>query len=516
MDQEERTLRPGDVVADKYRVERELGRGGMGAVFLAVHQRLDERVAIKVLHPSFARDRGIAKRFEREARAAARIKSEHVARMIDVGELADGAPYLVMEHLVGRDLGDEVEARPEVAPVAEVVDWIVQACVALAEAHAQGIVHRDVKPPNLFLTHRADGSPLVKVLDFGIAKAVSSDGPASANVLTGTATMLGSPAYMSPEQVRSSRDVDERTDVWSLGVALYELLSRTHPFRGGSPSAVLAAVVMDPPAPLTEARPGLPLDLMLVIERCLQKSAADRYPDVGALARALAPFGHASTRTVADRVVAILAARTTLTYDPERAPLAAYAPLPSPGSERGRETPLLPPPAFAAQWPARSPAAAITAPSAPVAPAVPDAAPAAPRAPLPSVRNDAGNTAATATGTSTIVRRSRRSLLLLGVLALVAGAAVGGVLMITREPPAPAPSPSPPSPSPSPSSLPAVSASSTPSVASEAPAVAASDAPTASVGAARAAPVARPTGSAPRGASQPKPKPRPNDVDERL
>ena len=211
----------GEMLAGKYRVERVLGAGGMGVVVLARHVQLDQLVALKFLLAQSLTNPKVVARFEREARAVVKLKSEHVARVLDVGTMEAGAPYIVMEYLEGEDLSQTVERRGPL-PVAEAVDYLLQACEALAEAHGMGIVHRDLKPGNLFLTRRVDGKSLVKVLDFGISKL---EGGREDLALTQPAEVVGSPKYMSPEQLRASRLADARSDIWSLGVILYELIT---------------------------------------------------------------------------------------------------------------------------------------------------------------------------------------------------------------------------------------------------------------------------------------------------
>jgi serine/threonine-protein kinase len=295
----------GDVLAGKYVVERVLGAGGMGVVVAAKHVELGERVALKFLLPAAASRGDMAARFQREARAAVRIKSEHVARISDVGRLPNGAPYMVMEYLAGRDLAAELAARGAL-PIALAVEWVLQACEAIAEAHALGIVHRDLKPANLFLTKRADGSDLVKVLDFGIPKAAADE--AGAPSLTATHGIMGSPLYMSPEQIRSSKNVDARADVWSLGVILQELVTGKPPFHADAMTALLAAILTDAPAPLRLVLPSAPVELERAVSRCLEKDVALRMPSVAAFADALSPFASPSARFSIERITKVLGA----------------------------------------------------------------------------------------------------------------------------------------------------------------------------------------------------------------
>jgi tRNA A-37 threonylcarbamoyl transferase component Bud32 len=273
---------PGTVLMGKYRVDRVLGAGGMGMVVAATHLHLKEQVALKFLLPEVLTNYEVVQRFLREAQAAVRLKGEHVARVIDVGSLPDGVPYIVMEYLHGSDLSGQL-ARRGTLPPAETVDYVLQACEALAEAHALGIVHRDLKPANLFLTRRPDGSTLVKVLDFGISKAPV----AVESELTRTHAVMGTPSYMSPEQMRSSRDVDGRSDIWSLGVVLYECLSGRRPFESETFSGLCFQVAIDPIPPL---RVALPRGLDAAVYRCLEKDPTARFESVADLAAALAPY----------------------------------------------------------------------------------------------------------------------------------------------------------------------------------------------------------------------------------
>jgi serine/threonine-protein kinase len=273
-------IESGTIVAGKYRIESILGKGGMGIVYRAYHLALEEDVAIKVLRREVSRDQETSQRFEREAQSAAKLKSEHVARIKDVGMFEDGLPYMVMEFLEGADLGQMVDTHGAMTiPVA--VDLVLQACDAIVEAHSLGIVHRDIKPTNLFVSFRPDQSAIVKVLDFGISKSANGTDLS----LTQTQSMLGTPAYMSPEQMRSARSVDARTDVWSIGTVLYELVEGRRPFEAESFSEMCVMVAVDPPARMTKA-----IDLDPVIVRCLAKQPADRYPHVAELMRDLAAF----------------------------------------------------------------------------------------------------------------------------------------------------------------------------------------------------------------------------------
>jgi serine/threonine-protein kinase len=284
------TLAAGDVIGGKYVIESVLGEGGMGTVYAAYHQLLDITVAIKVLSPDLAQNRAVIDRFLREARAVARLKSEHVARVMDVGTLEAGQPYIVMELLDGEDLEHRFE-RTGKLPVADAVDCVLQALEAVAHAHAAGIVHRDLKPANLFLASTPDGREIVKVLDFGIAKlspVVKHDGARS---LTGEHTVLGSPSYMSPEQVRDSSVIDHRADLWALGVILYEMVTGREPFAGGSVGEVFGAILHATPVPLRQLEPDVSPDLEAAVVRCLTREVDRRFSSVAELARALAPFG---------------------------------------------------------------------------------------------------------------------------------------------------------------------------------------------------------------------------------
>jgi len=302
---EDIAVREGDVIAGKYQVERLLGAGGMGYVVAAKHVHLDESVALKFLHREFLTRPGVAERFTREAKAACKIKSEYVARVYDVG-MHEGAPFLVMDHLVGRDLSTVLlENGP--LPVDAAVEYAMQTCAALAAAHSIGIVHRDVKPENLFLVEH-QGLPTVKLLDFGISR-IALTGLASGEVsrMTG-ATTIGTPLYMSPEQIRSSASADGRSDLWSLGIVLYELLTGIPTFHAEDLSEVFAAILEQEPLPLRGLRPDVPPGLVEVLDRCLRKDPEERFQNAAELAAALLPFAPARALAVAERSSSTLGA----------------------------------------------------------------------------------------------------------------------------------------------------------------------------------------------------------------
>lgn len=298
-------IRQGEVIAGKYQLSRVLGSGGMGIVVEAFHIHLEEKVAIKFLSEASLANPEVVARFAQEARAAAKIKSEHVARVFDVGSLDSGAPFMVMEFLEGVDLSTWLAERGPL-DVELAVDFVLHAAEALAEAHSQGIVHRDLKPTNLFCIRRADGTLSVKVLDFGISKSLGWR-PSTPNLsLTKTSAVMGSPLYISPEQMQSSKHVDARTDIWSLGVILYELLTGTVPFDGNNIAEVCSRVTTQPAAPLRRKRPDVPGPLESAVGRCLEKDRERRFRNVAELADAMAPYGSSRATESETRISRIM------------------------------------------------------------------------------------------------------------------------------------------------------------------------------------------------------------------
>jgi serine/threonine-protein kinase len=328
----------GETLAGKYTVERVLGVGGMGVVVAAKHIHLGERVAIKFLLPHALARPDVVKRFLQEGQAAAKMKSDHIARVRDVGTLDNGAPYLVMEYLEGEDLGVVLRAKGTIS-IDVAVGYVLQSCEALADAHSAGVIHRDLKPGNLFLTRKNDGTPVIKIIDFGISKVgVTGDGmpPIGNGEMTETAMMMGSPLYMAPEQMASARDVDGRSDIWSLGIILHTLITGQPPFKAASVMQVYELIIAGAP-PLRKDLPGAPEGLEKILLKCLQKQRKDRYDNVADLAAALVEFGPAGARDSAERTARILLVNTGKGSDrPPGPPLSgelAVAATPAPRDE---------------------------------------------------------------------------------------------------------------------------------------------------------------------------------------
>lgn len=292
----------GDLIANKYRVDRILGAGGMGVVVAATHVDLERPVAVKLIREELATDPGVVERLMLEARAAAKIKSDHVGRVLDVGKLENGVPYIVMEFLEGMDLCQMLEETGPL-PIKDAVDFVLQACEALSEAHLANIVHRDLKPENLFVSRLPDGSPHIKVLDFGISKQL---GDSSRRQLTNPSSAVGSPQYMAPEQMQA-RDVDLRVDIWALGAILYELITNHPAFEGSSLPEVCIKVMGEEPPALSVYVPQVPDALQAVVTRCLTKDPNQRYAGIGDLVHDLAPFGSERSTQSRNRIAGVLA-----------------------------------------------------------------------------------------------------------------------------------------------------------------------------------------------------------------
>ncbi len=332
----------GEVLAGKFRIERVIGRGGMGVVVAATHVHLGERVALKFLLPEALENPEAVQRFAREARAAVRIKSEHVGRVSDVGTLDNGAPYMVMEFLDGIDLSEWL-LRRGVLPIEQAVEFMLQACEALAEAHILGIVHRDLKPANLFVIERPDGTLAIKVLDFGISKTAGLANSGAS--MTKTSAAMGSPLYMSPEQMQSAKDVDPRGDIWALGVVLYELISARTPFPGETIAELVLKVVTAVPRPLAGVSPPVPPRLEAVIFKCLEKEREQRFQNIGELAAALAEFAPRHSKISVRRIASLM----------QRAGMSATGPRAPASSDRGvapavPATSTVPAPQTMASW----------------------------------------------------------------------------------------------------------------------------------------------------------------------
>ncbi len=303
-------LQPGQIIGERYRVGELLGGGGMGVVQAGTHVLLGTPVAIKVIRSELKGDNEVVQRFVNEARAAAALKGEHIARVFDVGLLESGEPYMVMEQLDGVSLDQYIAGRGALTR-AEAVDIVLQVCEGLDEAHAAGLVHRDIKPANLFLARRPDDRLSVKILDFGIAKRIDTTSPA----LTNPGKSVGSPWYMSPEQMLTPSSVDEHADVWSLGILLFELLTSRLPFEGESIPQVCANVLAAPAPPLSQYRPGLGPELDAIVLRCLEKEPARRYASVRELAQALLPFASSSLHAATAEPVPAFEPRPAASYD---------------------------------------------------------------------------------------------------------------------------------------------------------------------------------------------------------
>jgi len=287
---------PNDLLFRKYRIERIVGRGGTSVVFAARHEQLGTRVAIKVLNVSADTEEEATRRFLREARAAAALRSPHVARILDVDIDERGRRCQVMELLEGRDLS-RVIAEESPLPIAQAVGYVAHVCAGMEEAHAAGILHRDLKPQNVFLTTASTAEPLVKILDFGVSKILDSTLRVTASSTTQSGVLIGTPLYMSPERLKSPAEAEPRADVWAVGAILFELLTGKRPFVAATLPGLIAVLLSDdPPASVAAARPDVPDALAKVIESCLQKDVAQRMPSMAQLRDALGPWTPAWAR----------------------------------------------------------------------------------------------------------------------------------------------------------------------------------------------------------------------------
>jgi serine/threonine protein kinase len=331
-------LREGDVLAGKYRIEKVLGAGGMGVVVAARHIDLDQRVAIKCLLAHTRTMPEIVERFTREARAAAKIHGEHVARVIDVGRFEDGTPFMVMEYLQGHDLAAQLQLHGPL-PLHDAVRYLLETCEAVVQAHALRIVHRDLKPQNLFLAQQPGRRPIVKVLDFGISKVIEP----GASALTKTSSVMGTPYYMSPEQLLSSKNVDERSDIWALGVIFYELLIGEPPFVAETGPEIIAQVLQNNPQPASARRADLPAGIDQLIGKCMRTKVEERFANVADLAHALMPFAAQADRESVVAIANVLGLPSLPTGDTMLAQAPAVA------VTQGTRGPSKPPPSGVAQ-----------------------------------------------------------------------------------------------------------------------------------------------------------------------
>jgi serine/threonine-protein kinase len=291
----EALLAGSELVAGRYRLEQVLGMGGMGYVVAATDvapEGRSQRVAVKFMLPDAMKSASLHRRFVREVEAIGRLRSEHVCRLLDAGRLPDGAPFMVMEHLVGSDL-ERLVADRGALPLWEAADYTLQILDAIAEAHGQGIIHRDLKPANVFLAQLDDGAAVIKVLDFGVAKA--ADGLHS----TATDSLMGSPSFMAPEQIVSSKRVDERADIYSIGSILYYLLTGRPPFEAEQLPALCLKVLSEDPIPPTAYRQDLPPEVDDIVLTCMAHDADGRYPNAAELAYAIMGFASDRCRPLA-------------------------------------------------------------------------------------------------------------------------------------------------------------------------------------------------------------------------
>ena len=301
--------------AGRYRIDSVLGTGGMGIVYAATHAELGLPVAIKVIHPSLMDSLEARARFNVEARALAALRSPHALRVLDAGQLGTNRCFLVTERLEGMSLAALLEANGSL-PVETAVDYVLQACAALSEAHQLGLVHRDIKPENLFLAQFRNSTSLVKLMDFGIARWIGEG--ARSGRITNPRSSLGSPCYQSPEQMENALEVDERSDIWSLGLVLYELITDCCPFEADTIQETCWKVLQGPRPSLAVARPGIEPGLAAVVDRCLTRDRSKRFGSMRQLASALRPFATQPQPAPADSRALRRTSRTTSGVDSRR------------------------------------------------------------------------------------------------------------------------------------------------------------------------------------------------------
>jgi serine/threonine-protein kinase len=356
----------GQMLTDRYRIDERISEGGMGTVYRATHVLMDKRVAIKVLHPSLAADDKIVARFSREARAASRISHPHALNVTDFGESESGVVFLVMEFLDGRTLKEVIHSDGPM-PLSRAVEIIKQVSGALDAAHAEGVVHRDLKSDNIMLVEGANGSDWAKVLDFGIAKIKETAGHTDPG-LTAPNLIIGTPQYMSPEQCSQASAIDARSDIYSLGIIIYELLTGHVPFTGDSPTAIMMKHLQEPPPSVMEERDDLPPQVGMVITSALAKRPEDRFQSAGELsealaaaakgqmpARALSATNPASSSSETNRIVVPTdsneAPRNTRENELDEATVISARPAAIDYETRGAATrPIEPPPPKSSPW----------------------------------------------------------------------------------------------------------------------------------------------------------------------
>jgi serine/threonine-protein kinase len=342
-------LQPGTAVTPSIRLERRLGAGGMGSVWIAEHMALRTQVVVKFMAVELAASAEAVERFSREAAAAAQVKSPHVVQMLDHGVTPDGIPFIVMELLEGQDLGKFLAARGRLT-VAETAEIIGQVCKALARAHERGIVHRDIKPDNIFLCAGFEGETFVKLLDFGIAKADARLGGSSG---TKTGAMIGTPFYMSPEQIVGAKTIDWRTDLWSLGIVGYECVVGTRPFEEEIFGALAIRIHSGPMPVPSEVQPGLPPAFDQWFSRACARDVNTRFASARELADALSRVAGGGSLTSSTPSAGPPVGGATM-YEPQNTPPIASSPLARAGTNAGMGLSTLAP------RPVRSSAAAWT------------------------------------------------------------------------------------------------------------------------------------------------------------